>query len=468
MVVVMAAPTPTTQTPLGDRTTRPWVPWVGLAVTVLLMATAMAVPRVLGVDVKARSDLPERAIPPLHGLWDPKLWGPGTLPAVLLAVVAFGWARGVAERLPWRWLLVATYVAGVAWLMSLALVDGASGITRTPEHGYDYLETAKEIDDVGLFLDGFIERIPGDHPDNWPVHVAGHPPLATLFFVALVRLGLGDSFVVGTIITLIAAATALPVLSTVRRLGSEEMARRAAPFLVFTPAAIFMAVSGDAVFAAVAACGLAALAVAATTEARGRSVAWSVLAGLLLGCCVLLSYGLTLLGFLALVVLHLGRSWRPLPIAVAAALVPVLVLAVAGFAWWEAYPVLHDRYWWGMARERPFWYWSWGNLGALAFSAGPLLGAGIALAVARGRELRRTVGDLGSRAVLWLVAGAAAAVVSADLSRMSKAEVERIWLPFIPWLLLSTALLPQRWRRWGLGLQLAVAVLMQQLFYTSW
>ena len=44
-------------------------------------------------------------------------------------------------------------------------------------------------------------------------------------------------------------------------------------------------------------------------------------------------------------------------------------------------------------------------------------------------------------------------VALADASGMSKAEVERIWLPFVPWLTISCALLPERWRRWGLGLQ---------------
>ena len=56
----------------------------------------------------------------------------------------------------------------------------------------------------------------------------------------------------------------------------------------------------------------------------------------------------------------------------------------------------------------------------------------------------------------------------ADLSRMSKAEVERIWLPFVPWLLVSTALLPERWRRWGVAVQVVSALLVQQLLYTSW
>jgi hypothetical protein len=51
---------------------------------------------------------------------------------------------------------------------------------------------------------------------------------------------------------------------------------------------------------------------------------------------------------------------------------------------------------------------------------------------------------------------------------MSKAEVERIWLPFVPWLTLSLALLPGGWRRWGLALQVVAALLVQHLLYTSW
>jgi hypothetical protein len=46
--------------------------------------------------------------------------------------------------------------------------------------------------------------------------------------------------------------------------------------------------------------------------------------------------------------------------------------------------------------------------------------------------------------------------------------VERIWLPFVPWLLLGTALLPERWRRWGLTVQVAAALLIQHLLATTW
>jgi len=70
--------------------------------------------------------------------------------------------------------------------------------------------------------------------------------------------------------------------------------------------------------------------------------------------------------------------------------------------------------------------------------------------------------------VLRLVGAAAAAIAVADLSLMSKAEVERIWLPFVPWLLLSTAALPPRWRRPVLLLQVATALVVQTLLDTTW
>ena len=69
---------------------------------------------------------------------------------------------------------------------------------------------------------------------------------------------------------------------------------------------------------------------------------------------------------------------------------------------------------------------------------------------------------------MWLVGGAVAMVVAADLSQMSRAEVERIWLPFVPWLLLGCALLPERWRRRGLVLQVVTALVIQHLLFTGW
>lgn len=441
---------------------------LGLLVGAVLVAVAFALPRWADWEVwpRAPRSMSDRAIPPLHGLWDPSWFGPGTLPAVVLALLGWRYAAGLAARLPWRGLLAAAYVAALAWMLALALVDGESGLTRVLGSDVEYLPTAREVDDVGELLRTYVDRIPyAAAPDNWPTHVAGHPPLALLFFVGLVRLGLGGDLAAALVVVVLAAATAPLVLATVRVLGAEAAARRAAPFLVLAPAAVFMAVSADALFGAAAAAGLLCLALGATRW-RGSlraGVAWSALAGLLLGACVLLSYGLALLGPLALAVLLLARSWGPLPVAACAALVVVLAFAAAGFAWWEAYPVLNDRYWEGIAADRPAAYWMWGNLAALLVSAGPLLAAGVAQL---GRAAHRR--DHDGRVVVVLAGAALLAVAAADLSRMSKAEVERIWLPFVPWLMLTTALLPDRWRRWGLGLQLVAALVVQHLLYTSW
>lgn len=435
--------------------------WTGVAVLVLLVLLAATLPGLAGWEVRARSSRAGGlSVPPLHATWQPRGVGSGTIPALLVAVLGWRYATDLARRLAWRRLLVAAYVAGLVWLVSLAATDGVAGIAHVTAHGYDYGGTARAVDDVPALLREWVPRIDADHPDRFVPHVAGHPPLALLFFVGLARVGLGSDLAMGLAVAAVAAATAPGVLVALRRLGAEDAARRAAPFLVLGPSALFMAVSADAVFGAVAAWGLALLAVAATSSARRAVVGWSLLAGLLLGGCMMLSYGLPLLGLLAVAVLTVARSWRPLPLAAGAALAVVLGFAVAGFAWWEGYLELTERYWRGLASARPGGYWTWANLAALALCAGPVLGAGLGrLAALRGRA---------GRPVALLVTAAVASVVTATLSQMSRAEVERIWLPFVPWLMVSTALLPDRWRRPALAVQVGCALLLEHFLYTSW
>ncbi|MGA8209622.1 MAG: hypothetical protein WB798_05660, partial [Nocardioidaceae bacterium] len=85
------------------------------------------------------------------------------------------------------------------------------------------------------------------------------------------------------------------------------------------------------------------------------------------------------------------------------------------------------------------------------------------LAGVRGRHR-----EPGARVVLLLAGAGVAMVALAEASLMSKAEVERIWLPFVPWLLVSCALLPEGWRRRGLVLQLGTALVVQHLLFTGW
>lgn len=435
----------------------------GVVIVLVLIAAAIAIPALTGWNVHVNS------FPPLHAEWMPRI-GPGTPLAVLLGVVGVAWGPRLAASLRWGRLLIIAFAASALWLFALATVDGLDGIGTILDHRYEYLGTARATDDFGATLREYVERIPYDHADNWPVHIAGHPPGALLFFVVLVRLGLGSALAAGTVVLLIGATTVMAVLIAVRALGAEDLARRAAPFLVFTPSAIWVAVSGDGMFMAVAAWGICALALAT----RARSVAqviWSLVAGALLGYCVMLSYGLPLLGVLAVGVLVVGRSWVPLPFAAAAALAVVGLFAINGFAWWEAFPVLQQRYWDGVASRRPPQYWLWGNLAAFGVSAGPAIGASaaavgagvVAVIGTRGREGwdRRTV-------VLVLAAAGWLMVLLADLSNMSRAEVERIWLPFVPWTTIGIALFAASTRRWLLGVQIVFAILAQSLLNTGW
>ena len=309
----------------------------------------------------------------------------------------------------------------------------------------------------------FISRIPIGSHGSWPTHVAGHPPGALLFFALLVHVGLGGGLAAGWVVLLIGATTPVAVLLTLRQLGAEVAARRVVPFLVIGPAAIWIAVSADGMFAAVAAWGLCCLAMAVTQRTVVLSLAWSVPAGLLLGCCAFLSYGLSLLAILAVAVAVTARRGWPLIGAALAALAVVLAFAAAGYVWWDALPALRARYYAGIASHRPAAYWVWGDLAALCFSAGPALGASAAATI-RGFQTNLTR----RKPIVALSLAAWMCVLVADISFMSKAETERIWLPFVPWLLLGAALLPDQWHRRGLAVQVTLAILTQSLLFTRW
>ena len=115
----------------------------------------------------------------------------------------------------------------------------------------------------------------------------------------------------------------------------------------------------------------------------------------------------------------------------------VAVFAIAGFWWFDGYTLVQQRYWQGIANNRPFQYWSWANLASVvcAIGLGSVAGIGRAFDIA---AIRRRSG------LHLLVLAALVAILFADLSMLSKAETERIWLPFTVWLTAAGALLPAR------------------------
>ena len=93
--------------------------------------------------------------------------------------------------------------------------------------------------------------------------------------------------------------------------------------------------------------------------------------------------------------------------------------------------------------------------------------AGAARAVRAGRT-GLFGADRQALAAALLPCGFLLAVLAADLSGMSKAETERIWLPFTLWLPATAAFLPRRDHRAWLAAQAAVALLVNHLLWTHW
>ncbi|MEU3244072.1 MULTISPECIES: hypothetical protein [unclassified Streptomyces] len=405
--------------------------------------------------------------PPLFARWEPHV-GPGTPAALGVAVAVVAYGPLVAARLSWRPLLWAVWATTTAWTFSLALVDGwqrgvAGRLTTTNE----YLTVIGRFHDIPATLRDFTHHIVSQSPAPWPAHIAGHPPGATLTFVLLDRIGLGGGGWAGVWCVIVGSTAAVAVLLTVRVLAGEALARRAAPFLVLAPAAVWVGASADGYFAAVATWAVAFLALAVTGS---RPRANGLVAGLLLGLTAYLSYGLVLYAVIAGAVLLLGsRRLRPLPFVVAGAAVVPVVFTLLGFDWWEAYRLLVTRYYQGVGGTRPYGYWVWANLACTVLVVGPATVAGLRRAgAAPVRGGVRTCPRLPAAEprLALLALAALLALLAADLSGMSKAETERIWLPFAMWLLPAGALLP-RARAW-LVAQAVLALLLNHLLLTGW
>jgi hypothetical protein len=430
---------------------------VSTGLAAVLVVAAVLVPVLGGPDLRERI---YAASAPIFGHWLPH-YGWGTAPALALALGAALWGPTLAQRLPWGRLLLVAWLASLWWMVSLAMVDGwQRGWTSRLTDQNEYLWEVPGITDIPAMLRGFADRILDFQPDSWTTHVSGHPPGAVLTFVLLDRVGLSGGGWAGAFCVAAASTVALAVLVATRALAGENAARAAAPFLVLAPLAIWTAVSADGYFAAVAAWGIALLALAARRSGRSAA-ALAVGAGALLGFGIYVNYGLVLMGLPAVAVLIAARTIRPLLPAVLGALAVAAVFTASGFWWFEGLDLVVERYYQGVAADRPFSYWGWANVAAAVCAVGLASAAGLHRAL-RPARLRAREG------VSWLVLGALAAIALADLSALSKAETERIWLPFTVWVLLAASLLPRAHHRWWLLVQGGAALLINHVLLTNW
>ena len=440
-----------------------------VAIGAVLVAAAFLLPRLnWGITPRRDTGLERFAMragaAPIFGYWDIH-GGWRTVPAILIAVAAVVWGSAVAQRLSWRVLTLATWATACGWAFWLAMIDGwqrgfAGRLTTRDE----YLSQVPSITDIPATVRTFSSRILDFQPNSWTTHVSGHPPGALLTFVWLDRIGLRGGAWAGLLCLLVGSSAAAAVVIAVRALADEQTARRAAPFVAVAPTAIWVAVSADGYFAGVAAWGLALLAVAVHRAVRFPALV-AAGAGLLLGWGVFLNYGLMLLVLPAAAVLVSAAEWRAAlralgPAALAAAAVAA-TFALAGFSWLDGYTLVQQRYWQGIAKDRPFQYWGWANLACVVCAIGLGSVAGISR-VFDWTAIRRRSG------FHLLLLALLAVIVCADLSMLSKAETERIWLPFTIWLTAAPALLPARSHRLWLALNAAGALLLNSIIFTNW
>ena len=343
--------------------------------------------RVTGWDVHVRH------FPPLHADWDPRVGrGHRACCARRAARRGLGGAAGRAAAVATAAARVVRRWAGLDVQPRLRRRPGRAS-ARSSDTEYEYLRTARARSTSPTALRGWVARIPYDGlPDdianaNWPVHVAGHPPGALSFFVRA-RPDRPRQRLVGRA-SWSPCSPPRPRWRSWSRCGCwaprSSPAGRRRSWSSARPRS-GSASAPTAMFAAVAAWGSPR----SPRAPSGAACAWSLVAGLLLG----------LRGDALLRAAAAGPAgawpcswWRgrgdrcrgrcSLRVAVVAA------YGAFGFWWWEALPALHDRYWAGVAKNRPPEYWMWGNLAALTFSAGPLVWAGLASPRPAGSRRRR-------------------------------------------------------------------------------
>lgn len=388
--------------------------------------------------------------------WDWR-FGPAIVVAAVLAglvVVAVG--RGWLDR--WRSSTVvgAAALAATAFAVTLAALDGSGGLRHGAEHESEYWAGLASFPPAGEFVRSFVERI-----DGYSVHVRGHPPGFVVLLMALDRIGLGSLWVAVGVSVVSVAAVVAAVLVVVRLAAGDSAMRAAAPFLVVAPYALWMVTSADAVFAGLGAVVVALLVAAGRSDGRS-AVAAAIAGGLAYGVLLHMTYGAAT--FL-LVPLLVGAPivWRRptgrgaiVASAVAGTAIVVAVFVAAGFWWLDGARATQREYWEGSAQFRTWTYFGLSNLAVALIALGPATLAGLT--------------RLRDRRAWWIVGGGVAALLASHVSQYNRAEVERIWLLFYPWIAVAAVALAARRRAaatW-VAVQAGSAIVLQAALVSKW
>ncbi len=360
--------------------------------------------------------------PPFIFRWDPRAH-----PLLLASLLLFAASVALALRLLRARLSPLGFAAALfafTLVLRLALAFGRGGtdvwgrvfdLTRSGEARNEYLAGLPALQyGRGVLLDRFAELVPA-----LPVHVAGHPP-GLLVLADL--LGLTTPGRLGALCVLAGALSAPLTYGLGRRLLDERGARVAALLMALAPSVLqFGVTSADALYLTL---GLLA-AWPLVSANRGARIAGAL--ALALGACFAWSL-LAVAAWAGLVVLQRDGWRRALELAALCAVAFAAVQGVLAAAWgFDPIGTLRATeavYRVGVASIRPYGFWAFGSPVAFLLT----LGLPIAWLAARGLG----EGSQLARAIFGVLI--VAAVVG-----FTKAETERIWQFFAPFVCLAAA-----------------------------
>ena len=165
------------------------------------------------------------------------------------------------------------------------------------------------------------------------------------------------------------------------------------------------------------------------------------------------------------------RRYHLIPPLLAGAIAVVAAWTLAGFDWLDGLGAARVLYHAGAAAHRPYSYFVVANLVVFAVMLGPAVVAAWAHRPTPSPKAdpRTSSPDPFVSPLRWLAGAALVAVAVADLSGLSKGEVERIWLPFVPFATLVVVRLAssRRAASW-IAAQAAVAIALQTLLVWPW
>jgi methylthioxylose transferase len=392
----------------------------------------------------------------------------------LIAALGVGAAAGLATWRGWWWrmrtrTIVPTVAIGAAvFAVLLALTDGRDGLLHGAVDPTEYLANVANLPPIGDFVRTFVADI-----DRYSVHVRGHPPGFIIVLAALDALGLEGGWPVVGLSVIGTALAPAGALVAVWAVAGAEWVRRCAPVLVVAPYALWMMTSADAVYSAVGAWGVATCVLGLRSHGV-RAAAWGSASGLLLGGLLFFTYGGATFVLVPLTPAVVAmRRRQPGAIvtvvaAVAAAGVVTAAFAAAGFWWFAGAAETKLQYWAGTAQFRPFAYFALANLAATLIAVGPATFGGLLRLWAQRRR---------PPAVAVLIVAGLIGLVVSHLSQYSRAEVERIWLLFFPWIALAGGLLvdrpeagatARRLATASVTAQVALAVVLQAALVSKW